>query len=626
VTVFDSGSTDGSLEQAEAAGATIVRVAAGSYVPGRVLNEAMRVTSSEVVAFVNADAVPANEASVAPLVDACRAGAAAAYARQVPRPGSRAITVRDHERAFPPDARGPRFRHFFSMAASAIRRDVWEALPFDERFRYSEDVDWSLRVRGLGRDIAYVPEAVFEHSHDYGVRATWRRMEGEGRADAMIWREGPGRLARHALGPFGAALLRDAASGALGPASIALRAAACAARFVGLRAGAENGAGEHGGPRQARPEPPDRLTLCGDPRAEQAVEQAIRRASAAIVDELDDRVLALVLVGGFGAGEGAVDQRGDDLAPHNDLDFVAVVEGRSRARALRGACGRAARVAARAAGAPVDVWPVDVGELRAPAGKLLWVDASVRGLRVVHGSAAVVDPVRRLGARSATRAEHGRLLMNRATGIALSRLGFELGEAERERAARHLAKAWLGLGDVLLLELDRYPASLRDRCAELERLAHVGAPFVGELAAGYARAAAFRASIGPGDADARHVEAEREAMWRSFARLEAHRLCEPVARDAAHYAQASTPRFPRLHDVPAVARLLGGLRAVSRGSVGWRTWRSHPRETLARASALLAFAADLGEARAHAGRLLGTGDSGPRALMGALERLREQGA
>jgi hypothetical protein len=37
---------------------------------------------------------------------------------------------------------------FFSMAASAIRRDVWEALPFDEKLRYSEDC--RLDAAGVG--------------------------------------------------------------------------------------------------------------------------------------------------------------------------------------------------------------------------------------------------------------------------------------------------------------------------------------------------------------------------------------------------------------------------------------------------------------------------------------------
>jgi hypothetical protein len=62
--------------------------------------------------------------------------------------------------------------------------------------------------------------------------------------------------------------------------------------------------------------------------------------------------------------------------------------------------------------------------------------------------------------------ECGRLLANRAVGLAISNL--EGTRATDESLARHAHKAALACGDVRLLAADRYVASLRTRLADLE--------------------------------------------------------------------------------------------------------------------------------------------------------------
>ena len=136
VLFIDCDSTDGSREAAVSAGARVIDLAPKAYIPGKVLNAGMEMTQSEVVAFVNADAIPLDDGAlgrlVAPLLGEGKV--AATFGKQVARPDADPLTKVDYARAFGDRPVQTRRGAFFSMAASAIRRDVWEALPFDESY------------------------------------------------------------------------------------------------------------------------------------------------------------------------------------------------------------------------------------------------------------------------------------------------------------------------------------------------------------------------------------------------------------------------------------------------------------------------------------------------------------
>src|ERR1700730_10344257 len=58
---FDSASTDGTLEEIRKYTRRIVNVPRGEYVPGRVLNQGMRMSEGEFVVILNSDCTPQNE-------------------------------------------------------------------------------------------------------------------------------------------------------------------------------------------------------------------------------------------------------------------------------------------------------------------------------------------------------------------------------------------------------------------------------------------------------------------------------------------------------------------------------------------------------------------------------------
>jgi len=238
VLFIDCGSTDGSREIARSAGCEIMDWDPSAYIPGRVLNMAMHRTTSEVVAFINADAVPqdlsALNSLVIPLVR--DESVVATYGRQIARPDADRHTKADYQRAFGPGGELQiRKGQFFSMAASAISRSVWTRVPFDEELRYSEDTDWTNRVGALGWKIKYIPGACFAHSHNYTLREHYKRWFGEGFADNRIYRLGPPGWLREWARPLAGSLLRDLRSGILTPRSVAIRIAQANGYYTGRR-------------------------------------------------------------------------------------------------------------------------------------------------------------------------------------------------------------------------------------------------------------------------------------------------------------------------------------------------------------------------------------------------------
>ncbi len=235
VLAIDCRSTDGSREALVRSGATVVDLDPARYIPGAVLNQGMRETQSALVAFVNADAIALDEHALATLAAPFNdATVAATFGRQVARRDATPSTRSDTSRAFGERQPGPTRRGAtFSMAASMVSRAWWERLPFDESLRYSEDVDWTHRVRALGARVVYAPDARFEHSHNYDLRAQFRRRRGEGAAERLIFGLGAPSPVEALVRPLLGSLVRDARDGTLSPYEAATRAAQAAGYFAG---------------------------------------------------------------------------------------------------------------------------------------------------------------------------------------------------------------------------------------------------------------------------------------------------------------------------------------------------------------------------------------------------------
>jgi rhamnosyltransferase len=185
VLVIDSGSTDATLDLVSRhPEARLYRIPPEEFGHGKTRNLGVRLARGQVLVFLVQDATPAPDFLTRLRAPLARPQVAGAYARQLPRPWSNPA-----ERLFLghvyPDAPGIRSlsaeaphgirSFFFSNVASAIRRSVWERIPFDETLIMSEDQQWAKQVVLAGHEIVYEPAAVVLHSHNYPLRDLFRR-------------------------------------------------------------------------------------------------------------------------------------------------------------------------------------------------------------------------------------------------------------------------------------------------------------------------------------------------------------------------------------------------------------------------------------------------------------------
>jgi len=187
--VIDSGSTDRSQELIRSAQPRhFIQISPHEYNPAWVMNYGMQVARSEFGIFLNADATPQGTNWLRPLVEALfDPQVAAVFGRQIPRPDCRAVFTHDYERCFGEARESADWEHFFSMASSGIRKDIWARRGFNLRLRYSEDDEYTRWCRAQGCKIIYVPESVAMHSHNYTPEQVYQRSFGEARALAAVW-------------------------------------------------------------------------------------------------------------------------------------------------------------------------------------------------------------------------------------------------------------------------------------------------------------------------------------------------------------------------------------------------------------------------------------------------------
>jgi len=187
---IDSGSNDGTCEIIrDSKPDQFLQIRAEDYIPGRVLNTGLKLTDGDWVVFLNSDAEPVGRDWLAKLVGEAvapsdergiKGKAGAVFSRQVPRPDCEAVYAHDYERCFGSNRESARWPHFFSMVSSAVNREAWSAQCFREDLRYSEDEEWSFRIKNGGWQIRYAEKSAVMHSHNYTLAQARKRNYGEG--------------------------------------------------------------------------------------------------------------------------------------------------------------------------------------------------------------------------------------------------------------------------------------------------------------------------------------------------------------------------------------------------------------------------------------------------------------
>lgn len=193
----DSGSTDGTLEAIKKYNpnsGNIKEIQPADYVPGRVLNDMIASVKEEIIVLLNADCIPLDETWLSTLLKPLLLEQVdVVTGRQVARPDAYFIVTYDLDRGYGDNSLQNKRHSFFSAAACAFRRDIWDNEKFPEE-GWGEDFVWAVRCaqRGVRFDVAV--DAVVEHSHNYTLKTLYRRERGHGIVHHHVLKETPSVL------------------------------------------------------------------------------------------------------------------------------------------------------------------------------------------------------------------------------------------------------------------------------------------------------------------------------------------------------------------------------------------------------------------------------------------------
>lgn len=180
IILVDSGSTDRTVEIAEQYPVQVVHIRPEDFSFGYSLNVGCAAASGEYLVFASAHVYPVYkdwlEKLTAPFADE---RVAVAYGKQRGDENSKYSEHRVFETWFPDGPGGIQDHPFSNNANAAVRRAVWQQMPYDETLTGLEDLAWAKQAMARGWRVAYAPEAVIVHIHEETLPRIYNRYRRE---------------------------------------------------------------------------------------------------------------------------------------------------------------------------------------------------------------------------------------------------------------------------------------------------------------------------------------------------------------------------------------------------------------------------------------------------------------
>ena len=200
VLVIDSGSTDSTTSMATRFPVKLIEIEPQEFSHGGTRNLGAEMGNGQIIVFLNGDAQPADQHWLSTLVQALAPeNVVGAYSRQLPRSYAYPMEQFFLNWMYPcnrvsqgkANAANQSFDStFFSTVSAAVRKRVFQDAPFRADIPMSEDNEWSVRVARQGFRIAYCPDSLVYHSHNYTLRHAFRRFFDAGMTARMSYLDG----------------------------------------------------------------------------------------------------------------------------------------------------------------------------------------------------------------------------------------------------------------------------------------------------------------------------------------------------------------------------------------------------------------------------------------------------
>lgn len=185
IILVDSGSTDATLSIASRYPVRVLSIRPEEFSFGRSLNLGCRAATAELIVIASAHTYPVYddwlEQLLAPFQDP---NVGLAYGKQRGHEQTKYSEQQVFAHWFPEASDWNQTHPFCNNGNAAIRRALWEQLPYNEDLTGLEDLDWAHRAMALGYRLAYVAEAEVVHVHN----ETWRQLYNRYRREAIAFK------------------------------------------------------------------------------------------------------------------------------------------------------------------------------------------------------------------------------------------------------------------------------------------------------------------------------------------------------------------------------------------------------------------------------------------------------
>lgn len=205
-----------------------------------------------------------------------------------------------------------------------------------------------------------------------------------------------------------------------------------------------------------------RFTARGGDEVERLVTSAAQAVGEAVRAELGEHEMrCLIMLGGYGRGEGGVETRTDGTeAPHNNLDFLLICNNLTDTRLgeLKENTDKRLQPLIIQYGLGMDLSTINAGKLESSECLVMWYDMRF-GHKTILGDPAYVPGLTQFSLDRVVPADARNLLTNRGTLFIINDAILERGNLtsdDRRTIIKHVVKGVIGYGDALLFFLSDY--------------------------------------------------------------------------------------------------------------------------------------------------------------------------
>jgi rhamnosyltransferase len=186
--VVDSGSTDRTLEIAGRYLTEILRIPPREFSFGRSLNFGCVKAKSPLIVMASAHVYPVYNTWLERLLTPfSQKEIALVYGKQRGDETTRYSEQQVFAQWFPERSNPNQEHPFCNNANAAIRRELWEKIPYNEDLTGLEDLDWAQRALRSGHRLAYCAEAEVIHIHNETPSRIYNRYRREAIAFRRIF-------------------------------------------------------------------------------------------------------------------------------------------------------------------------------------------------------------------------------------------------------------------------------------------------------------------------------------------------------------------------------------------------------------------------------------------------------